>query len=98
MSSKGLKINFGMIAFIIIASSIYFIINYYIGKRTIQRINHVFNINTTIFWIVFWIVALSYVVAKILDPYIPSRITNIFNIIGVYYMAVIFYLLIFFSL
>lgn len=38
MSSKGLKINFGMLAFIIIASSIYFIINYYIGKRTIQRI------------------------------------------------------------
>ncbi len=98
MSSKGLKINFGMLAFIIIASSIYFIINYYIGKRTIQRINHVFNINTTIFWIVFWIIALSYVAAKILDPYMPSRITNVFNIIGVYYMAVIFYLLIFFSL
>lgn len=98
MSSKGLKINFGMLAFILIASSIYFIINYYIGKRTIQRINHVFNINTTIFWVVFWIIALSYVAAKILDPYMPSRITNVFNIIGVYYMAVIFYLLIFFSL
>ncbi len=98
MSSKGLKFNFPMILFIIIALSIYFVINYYIGKRTVQRINYVFNINAIVFWIVFWIIVLSYIAAKILDSYVPSRITNIFNVIGVYYMAIVFYLLIFFSL
>lgn len=70
-------------------------INYYIGMRSWQRVwSLVPFLNNKIYWSIFWIIALSFIIARIGERFLPGGITNYFNIIGGYWMAAMLYFII----
>lgn len=83
-----------MILFVIIFFSLYGGLSYYIGLRGWQGIGSSIPIlNIKVYWILFWIVSISYIAAQLLRRYLPSFLSEIFEIIGGYWMAVMLYLL-----
>ncbi len=85
----------GIIAVLFILT-IYFFVNYYIGKRIFQFVKHFFpKLNSTIFIIVFVIIALPLVLGYC--P-LPNNFRNIMITIGGYYMGIFVYLFLFFAL
>lgn len=91
-------IDLKLIVFILIAISFYSIGNYYIGKRLIERIQYKYTLNSKFFWVIFWFIALSYVVSRLVGTYLPKYIGSTFLYIGIYYFAIASYLVIIFPL
>lgn len=84
-----------LIIFVIISIGIFGIVNYYIGLRGWQNVGSLIPfLNNRIYWMVFWIIALSYIISKIGDKYIPAGIENYLNIIGAYWLAAMMYFII----
>jgi uncharacterized protein len=90
--------DFKIFIFVVIAISVYTIGNYYVGSRVIERIQYRYALNTKIFWITFWVIAFSYVVNRIVGDYLPAYIANPMLYIGVYYVAILSYLMLIFPL
>lgn len=73
---------------------IYVLANYYVGVRGYKAFNKVIPfISARLFWILFWITAFSYIISMLGRNFIPSYIRNPFTIIGVFWMAALFYLI-----
>ncbi|MCB2295860.1 metallophosphoesterase [Clostridium algoriphilum] len=69
-------------------------INYYIGLRGWQSIGiHIPFLNNKVYWLLIILVAIAYIISMLLSSYIPSMVLNTLNIIGSYWMGMIFYLL-----
>lgn len=97
MRGKDIKMSFRFIIFSLIALGIYLSVNYYIGMRTFERISHLTKVSGLCFWLLFWIVSLSYIIARVSENHVSPQVVNIFEYIGVYYMGIMFYLLLFFA-
>jgi uncharacterized protein len=83
-----------MVIFIIIFFSLYGGLSYYIGLRGWQGIgSSIPMLNSRIYWIIFWIASISYILAQLLERYLPLFLSETFEVIGGYWMAAMFYLL-----
>ena len=70
-------------------------VNYYIGLRGWQGIgNFMPFINNKVYWIVFWFIAISYIIARAGNKFLPSSVAGVLSLIGSYWMAAMLYLLI----
>ncbi len=80
---------------IVLFISIYGLANFYIGLRGWQLLgNMVPFLNNKVYWVFFWFIAVSYLIARLLNDYIPQFVGNIITLIGAYWMAVMIYALI----
>lgn len=84
------------ITFIMLVSILIFAgLNYYIGLRGWQNVaSFIPFLNNKVYWILFWILALSYVFVRLGGRYIPGRIEAYLNIVGAYWMAAMLYFVI----
>ncbi|MBU3180293.1 metallophosphoesterase [Clostridium psychrophilum] len=83
-----------MLLFAFIFLLIYGGINYYIGLRGWQSFGiHISFLNNKVYWVIILLVATAYIISMLLASYIPSMLLNTLNIIGSYWMGIIFYLL-----
>ncbi|MBU3112911.1 metallophosphoesterase [Clostridium lacusfryxellense] len=83
----------------ILFAFLYGSINYYIGLRVWQNLGiHIPYLNAKIYWVLFSIVAVSYIFTTLLPSFLPSIISNRLNIIGSYWMAMMFYLILMLSI
>lgn len=83
-----------MILFVIIFFSLYGGLSYYIGLRGWQGIGSLIPIlNSRLYWTIFWVISISYILAQMFRRYLPSVLSETFEIVGGYWMAAMFYLL-----
>lgn len=88
------NINFKIILFILVFLSFFIGINYYIGKRIALGLQSIRQLNIKVFWIIFWMIAFSYIINILLKSFLPSIILNPLLYIGSYYIALMAYLII----
>ncbi|MGH4052026.1 MAG: metallophosphoesterase [Clostridium sp.] len=89
------KMNGLMILVIILFICLYGSINYYIGLRIWQNLlSHITFLNSKVYWVIFSIIAASYIVTTLIPSFMPTLISTKLNIIGSYWMAIMFYLII----
>jgi uncharacterized protein len=70
-------------------------INYYIGLRGWQAFSGFIPFLTSkLYWVFFWTISLCYFVARIGEKFLPSFIINATTIVGSYWLAAMFYLVI----
>jgi predicted MPP superfamily phosphohydrolase len=81
---------------IISVIGVYALGNYYIGTRIFKGLANSFSINSVFYWSIFWLIAIAYIITMILGNYITGKIFDVFNLIGVYWLAILFYLIILF--
>ncbi|MDP4092022.1 MAG: metallophosphoesterase [Bacillota bacterium] len=77
---------------ILAAAALYLLLNYYIGRNGLK----IFGKNPKslyrwMFWILFWIISLSYLLARIPSKFLPAPIGKILNLTGSYWLAFILY-------
>lgn len=88
--------KFRGILFLIIFLLLFIGLNYYIGKRIFSGVSTIHKINNKIFWSLFWFISFSYVIYSLVNSYFPKYLSSPIMYIGIYYMAISIYLLIFF--
>ncbi|EQB89632.1 putative MPP superfamily phosphohydrolase [Clostridium punense] len=93
-----MKFDFRIFIFVLVATVVYILGNYYIGRRVMERIQYKYTVNTKMFWTVFWIIALAYVVNQIAGNYLPRFVSTPILYIGIYYMAIVSYLMLIFPI
>jgi predicted MPP superfamily phosphohydrolase len=91
-----MKIKYG--AIILLVLSIYLILNYYVGKRIFQGMSTILNVVQPVYWLVFWSVALTYIISKLFEKYLSAKLNNIFDLVGSYWIVCLLYSLIIFPL
>ncbi|WP_300379410.1 metallophosphoesterase [Clostridium sp.] len=70
-------------------------VNYYIGLRSWQGIGGFIPfISNKVYWIIFWGIALSFIIARVGSKFLPLRVEALLSLLGSYWMAAILYLLI----
>lgn len=81
--------------FILILSVIFILfggINYYIGLRGWQTVfSHISWVNGKVYWTVFWVLALSYLIARVGERFLPVALSRGLVQIGAYWLAAMFY-------
>lgn len=87
-----------VIIFIVMFSVFYLLVNYYIGFKVFTGISLKYALNSKVFWIFFWVISLAYVISRLLANYLPAPILDVFTLIGSYWLAILFYLLLIFPL
>jgi uncharacterized protein len=86
--------GYTMILFVIIFFSLYGGLSYYIGLRGWQGLGSSIPIlSSRLYWILFWMISISYILAQMFRRYLPSVLSETFEIVGGYWMAAMFYLL-----
>lgn len=79
---------------VVVVVTIYGGINYYIGLRSWQNLwQHVPFLSSKLYWVVFSLIALAYIIFMLLPAFIPSFISYPLDVIGSYWMAIMFYLI-----
>lgn len=87
--------TFGFIVMLCAFILIFGGVNYYIGLRSWQGVaRHIPFFNNKAYWIIFWLIALSFILARIGSRFLPSSIENLLSFIGSYWMVIMLYLLI----
>ena len=90
------------IAFVIllvVAISIFGAVNYYIGNRIWQYTGaFLSSFNKVVYWIVFWLVASSYILARNIPKHFPDGVRKFFAGAGGYWMAAMLYFFLLFLL
>lgn len=67
-------------------------INYYVGLRGWQGIvSHLPFLPVKLYWIGFWIIALSYLAGRVGEKYLPGSISQSLILLGAYWLAAMFY-------
>jgi len=85
--------------FVILFVSLYGGINYYIGVRLWQYVGmDIPFLNNKIYWIIFSLIVVAYIISMIIPSIVPSVVPNTFNIVGSYWMALMFYLILIFPI
>jgi len=91
-----LKVKYILI--LVLFSLLYFLINYYIGRKILNGFNYIFKISPLVFWIIFWVLALSYIISMFLNKFISPNLTNFLYLIGSYWMGLLMYTLLTFPI
>jgi uncharacterized protein len=85
----------GFAVMLVVAILIFGGVNYYIGIKGWRGVGSLVPfLNSKVYWIIFWVIALSYILARVGERFLPSTIGNYLNLIGGYWMAAMLYLLI----
>lgn len=67
-------------------------INYYIGLRGWQTLGKsVPFMNRKFYWLLFWFIALSFIIARFVGRILPGRIGEKFDLLGAYWLAAMSY-------
>lgn len=67
-------------------------LNYYVGLRIWQTFfSHVPMLPGTVYWFVFWLVALAYIVSRVGESVLPVEMCRVLNVLGSYWLGVLFY-------
>ncbi len=67
-------------------------INYYIGLRGWQALfSYIPFANHYAYWIVFWLIALSYLAGRIGEKYYPGWLSHWLTLVGAYWLGAMFY-------
>lgn len=81
---------------VIIVLIIFLLLNYYIGykgKRLLKALH--IRVNRIAYWIVFWIVAMSFMAAEIFRDYIPSSAKEALDFVGSFWLSFMLYIMMF---
>lgn len=78
--------------------SLYFSLNYYVGRRIFNGFNYIFKITPIIFWVIFWFLSLAYIISMTLNKYLPSSINDFLYLIGSYWLSILMYSLLTFPI
>ncbi len=71
---------------------IYAGLNYYIGLRGWQALfSHQPFVNHYAYWLVFWLIALSYLAGRIGEKYYPGWLSHWLTLVGAYWLGAMFY-------
>lgn len=89
-------LNYKILLFIITFLGIYALGNYYIGTRVYKGLTVKIPLNNVWFWSLFWVIAFAYIIPMLLSNYMSGRVITIFNLIGVYWIGIFFYLILIF--
>ncbi|ERI94134.1 Ser/Thr phosphatase family protein [Clostridiales bacterium oral taxon 876 str. F0540] len=82
----------GFVLMIIVTILAFGGVNYYIGLRGWQGVGSLVPfINVKIYWVIFSLIAVSFILARIGDKFLPSSIEGYLNLIGAYWMAAMLY-------
>ncbi len=74
-------------------------LNYYIGARGWQAIGrYIPFLGSKLYWVVFWVVALSYLIGRLAKNYLPSGFGRWLTVVGSYWMGFMFYMVLFLAL
>ncbi len=90
-----------MTRFLVIAiiGTLYGIMNYYVGKRLWELMpSRMLAEHSVIFWVLFWVIAFSFLTARIAGSRLPSRLASGLFVVGSYWLAAGFYLFLLFGL
>lgn len=86
--------SIGTVVMVIIFTAIFGFANYYIGLRVWQgTLSKIPFFNNKIYWLLFWLLAFSYIIARAAEKYLPNTVADYLNIIGGYWMAAMLYFL-----
>ena len=70
----------------------YGLLNYYIGIRGWQMLNFINpSLNIKLYWLIFWFVALSYILARVCVGFLPKYVDDALTYLGSYWMAIMVY-------
>lgn len=88
-----------MVFFILIAIAVYGLGNYYLGLRMFHNIKKIMPfLSSKVYWIVIIFLSLSFVFERFLRKYLSKSINYFISLLGSYYIAVLFYVMIAFFL
>lgn len=78
-------------AFVIIFA-LYGLLNYYIGLRFWQSLfSYLPHVSTLGYWSLFWLISLSYLLARVGEKFLPGAITQVLSVLGSYWLGIMFY-------
>src|SRR5690349_15526040 len=81
------------IVFFAVFISIFGLINYYIGLRGWQAVGrNIPFLNARVYWVLFWLVAMSYLLGRLSPKILPDFIRNSLSLTGSYWMAAMLYI------
>ena len=84
--------NLIVVVIIIIFFSIFAVLNYYIGLRGWQALfKRIPGLPGWLYWLVFWVIALSYLAARFGQPFLPSWFSERLTLVGAFWLAAMFY-------
>ncbi|WP_127588628.1 metallophosphoesterase [Paenibacillus koleovorans] len=68
-------------------------IHYYVGWNLLNWLDRIWpGIPHAAFWSLFWLIAFSYVLARLAERFMPHRVSSLLKIVGAWWMAALFYL------
>ena len=89
--------NFAVIALVFLLLAIYLSANYYIGKRIYKNISYSFRLNPFIYWGIFGFFAVFYILARMVEGWLPYGFAKILVPLSSYWIVFFFYGLLFFA-
>ncbi|MFZ5753473.1 MAG: metallophosphoesterase [Bacillota bacterium] len=72
---------------------VYGCLNYYIGRRLWQTLSFYVSLNHSLYWLIFWSVALSYLMGRMGQKYLPAGVSTLLSLVGSYWLGAMFYFL-----
>ncbi|MGE5545184.1 MAG: metallophosphoesterase [Bacillota bacterium] len=80
---------------ILIIALVYGLLNFYIGWRLWGVLQHrVPSSLGWVYWVIFWLIALSYIIGRIGVVVLPCRFNTFLTVLGSYWLACMYYLVI----
>ncbi|WP_027308139.1 metallophosphoesterase [Caloramator sp. ALD01] len=88
-----------IVFFILITIVVYGLGNYYLGLRMFRNIKRIMPfLSAKLYWIVIIFLSLSFILERFLRKYLSKNLNYIISLLGSYYIAVLFYVMIAFFL
>lgn len=72
---------------------VYGFLNYYIGRRLWQTLSFYIPLNPWLYWLIFWFIALSYLMGRMGEKYLPAVAGTMLSLLGSYWLGAMFYFL-----
>ncbi|MDR3289627.1 MAG: metallophosphoesterase [Peptococcaceae bacterium] len=77
---------------VLVALVLYGGLNYYVGLRGWQiLVGFLPLLNSKVYWVLFWLIAFSYIIGQLSGSFLPETIRRIFSVAGAYWLGVLFY-------
>ena len=70
-------------------------VNYYIGLWNLKFLNSInIKVNRGVYWIIFGVIAMSYVIARAVESVVPASVYNALSLVGSYWLGIMSFILI----
>ncbi len=67
------------------------LLNYYIGLRGWQTIGTCFRLNRSLYWVLFWCLTFTYIVARIIENFLPAGLSRGLVLVGSNWLGLMYY-------